>query len=122
MATQYRISDVSEWVHVSDDDAVHPVGEWPGPTPLWMPAKGQPAGCTRFGIRALTVDELTHARSLPADEQGAYAVGLALRTVDGKPPGPMAPGWDDAVGSLIFAVTAIGPFLGRRSTSAAATA
>lgn len=122
MATQYRVRDVSEWVHVSDSEAQHPAGEWTGPTPLWLPAAGQPAGCTRFGIRVLTVDELAHARTLPADQQSGYAVGLALRTVDGKPPESMAQGWDEAIASLIFAVTVVGPFLGRRSTSAAATA
>lgn len=115
MGLLFRTSQVAEFVHVGDPSTVTPdpaPSVWPGPDPDWLPAEGQPASATRFGVRPLSPSEWSAVVELYADqnnEGGRNALlTRGLVSVDGQQPGDLSDlgyGWDVQIGNLISAVT-----------------
>lgn len=118
MATAYRTTQTSEWVHLSDSDAKPlPAGARTAHEE-WLPASTQPAGCTRFTVRPLSSDEWSAL--FDADEpegRNAHACRLALVAVDGQAPdlAVFSPAFKASTAALIASLTLSGPLGGRRS-------
>lgn len=129
MALLIRTSQSAEFVHISDTEAILPAdgATWPGPSPHWLPAAGQPEGCTRMRIRCLSADEVAEVRSMHPPEDAsdeaqmaaarrrhARIVDIAWLAMDGQPPPKdLGYGWTGQIAALIEDVTVAGP-LGRR--------
>ena len=124
-----RTSQSAEFVHISDDAAVLPPegAQWPGPSPQWLPAAGQPDACTRFRVRCMSADEVAECDALlppsevDADTRRAAHSRRAARVckigwlaLDGAAiPADLGYGWQEQVAALIGEVTVAGP-LARR--------
>lgn len=118
MATNYRTTQTSDWVHVSDSDA-KPLPDGMGTAERdWLPAATQPATCTRFSIRSLSSDEW--AELVASEHPDEYAVKNGLRLVDGEAPelSVFSPSYKQAIAKLVAALTLSGPLAFRPSKSA----
>lgn len=127
MALLVRVDQTAKFVHAADPAAVKPAeGEpWPCSDPDWLPAKGQPADCTVFEVRALSHAEFAAANDALRDGDGekARAIQLAaLKSIGGDPAdlAGLAFGWDTAIANLIVSQT-LNPLSGRILRSATAT-
>lgn len=120
MAVQFRTSHVVEYVHTGDPATVLPdpvPAVWPSPDPDWLPADGQPAAATRFGVRPLSHDELTGAYGAGSQFYRLCYAGVV--SVDGGAPAPfeaLAAGWDRTIANLVIAITTL-PMTGPASRS-----
>ena len=115
MALAIRTTDEVEFVHISDPDtdATKRPADWQSD---WLPASGQPAGASRFRVRALSRLDLDSvgADSDPAEIVTVYWRGLV--SVDGEALAAedASPGVRGAVVALVAEVSrgVLGP-LGR---------
>jgi hypothetical protein len=105
MALHYRRADAADYVHIDDPDTVR--GDMPPVAGGWLPAAGQPAGCTRVTVRPLDAFEFAEFGGAATSAERLSAAWCGVVFIDGAktPIAAVTPDLAHAIVALVASIS-----------------